>query len=137
MLIKFTPGMNPQTLEILAEKLGLRGFILEGTGLGHVSSSFIPVLKQLTDKGLFIGMTSQCRFGRVNMNVYENGRDLMKAGVTPLDNMLAETALVKLMWVLGFLGEKASPQDIRSLMTQNLCGEIGGRTGPQQPLTNW
>ncbi|MCS7133947.1 MAG: Glu-tRNA(Gln) amidotransferase subunit GatD [Candidatus Caldarchaeum sp.] len=131
MLIKFYPGMKPQTLETLAEKMNLRGFILEGTGLGHVASSFIPTLKNLTDSGVFVGMTSQCRFGRVNMKVYENGRDLMRAGVTPLDNMLAETALVKLMWVLGYLGEKASLDDVRNLMTRNLCGEIGGRTGPQ------
>ncbi|MCS6783677.1 MAG: Glu-tRNA(Gln) amidotransferase subunit GatD [Candidatus Caldarchaeum sp.] len=131
MLVKFTPGMHPQTLEILAEKMNLRGLILEGTGLGHVASSFIPVLKRLTDSGMFVGMTSQCRFGRVNMNVYENGRDLLRAGVTPLDNMLAETALVKLMWVLGFLGEKAQLDEVRNLMARNLCGEIGGRTRPQ------
>lgn len=131
MLIKFYPGMNPEAVEILVEKFRLRGIILEGTGLGHVASSFIPVLKKLDEEGVFVGMTSQCRFGRVNMNVYENGRDLMRAGVTPLDNMLSETALVKLMWVLGVLGEKASLEDVRGLMQKNLCGEISGRTGPQ------
>jgi len=46
-------------------------------------------------------MTSQCLGGRVNLNVYDTGRDLLSAGVIPGEDMLPETALVKLMWVLG------------------------------------
>ncbi|MEM4284028.1 MAG: Glu-tRNA(Gln) amidotransferase subunit GatD, partial [Candidatus Caldarchaeum sp.] len=135
MLVKFFPGMKPEALELLVERMGLRGVILEGTGLGHVASSFVPVLKSLREKGVFVGMTSQCRFGRVNMNVYENGRDLMRAGVIPLDNMLPETALVKLMWVLGKLGQKAAYEEVKNLMLTDICGEIGGRTGPQPLFT--
>ena len=46
-------------------------------------------------------MTSQCIWGRVDMNVYDTGRDLLDAGVIPLEDMLSETALVKLMWSLA------------------------------------
>ena len=133
MLVKFYPGMPPETLQILREKLRIRGFILEGTGLGHVSSSFIPVARQLVEEGVFIGMTSQCKFGRVNMYVYDNGRDLMRAGITPLDDMLAETALVKLMWSLGKLGENADREAVAELMTRNLVGEMNNRSMP----TGW
>ncbi len=132
MLIKFFPGMKPEVLEILVERLGLRGLILEGTGLGHVASSFIDVIKQLTCRGIFVGMASQCKFGRVNMNVYDNGRDLMRAGAVPLNDMLAETALVKLMWVLGKIGERTDIEQVRTLMLTNLAGEIGNRTVLQQ-----
>ena len=38
---------------------------------------------------------------RVNMNVYDTGRDLLSFGVIPTDDMFPETALVKLMWALG------------------------------------
>jgi glutamyl-tRNA(Gln) amidotransferase subunit D len=106
---------------------------LEGTGLGHVASSFVPVIRELTGSGVFVGMTSQCRYGRVNMKVYDNGRDLMRAGAVPLDDMLPETALVKLMWVLGRLGGKPAYEDVKSLMLKNICGEIGARTLPQPP----
>jgi glutamyl-tRNA(Gln) amidotransferase subunit D len=133
MLVKFFPGMKPETLTILVEKLGLRGVILEGTGLGHVASSFVPVIRELTGSGVFVGMTSQCRYGRVNMKVYDNGRDLMRAGAVPLDDMLPETALVKLMWVLGRFGGKPAYEDVKSLMLKNICGEIGARTLPQPP----
>jgi len=53
--------------------------------------------------------TRECRcctgfavhLGRVNMHVYDTGRDLLDRGVIPLDDMLPETGLVKLMWALG------------------------------------
>ena len=48
-----------------------------------------------------MGMTSQCIWGRVNMNVYSMGRELTRRGVEPLEDMLPETALVKMMWSLG------------------------------------
>jgi len=130
MLVKFYPNMPPETLLILREKLRLRGFIIEGTGLGHVNADFIPVLKQLVDEGVFVGMTSQCKFGRVNMFVYENGRDIMRVGVTPLDDMLSETALVKLMWCLGKMGEKHDVDEIRKMMLTNMAGELYSRSLP-------
>ncbi|GBC69173.1 L-asparaginase 1 [archaeon HR01] len=128
LLLKFYPGMSPEVLEVLRERLCLRGVVLEGTGLGHVSSSFIPTLKRLRDEGVFVGMTSQCRYGRVDMLVYDNGRDLLRAGVVPLDNMLAETALVKLMWVLARAEEY---EEVKRLMATNLVGEMGGRSMPE------
>ena len=129
VLIKYHPSLRPEILEILWEKLGLRGFIIEGTGLGHVSSAYIDVLKSLRDGGVFVGMTSQCRNGRVNMMVYDNGRDLMKAGVVPLDDMISETALVKLMWLLARFDD-AGPDEIAKHMLANYVGEVGGRSLP-------
>ncbi len=128
-LIKFFPSMKPDILNILAD-IGIKGFVIEGTGLGHVSSNWVPVIKELTEIGVFVGMTSQCKFGRVNMNVYDSGRDLLRAGVVPLDDMLAEVALVKLMWILGNFGDRAELEDIKELMLMNVAGEIRSRTLP-------
>lgn len=128
-LVKFFPSMKPDILGILADS-GIRGFIIEGTGLGHVSSDWVPIIRELTERGIFVGMTSQCKFGRVNMNVYDTGRDLLKAGVVPLDDMLSEVALVKLMWTLGNLGEGAGLEEIKKLMLMNIAGEIYSRSLP-------
>ncbi len=128
-LIKFFPSMKPDILTILAEK-GTKGFIIEGTGLGHVSSDWVPVIRELTKDGIFIGMTSQCKFGRVNMNVYDSGRDLQKAGVVPLDDMLSEVALVKLMWTFGNLADGAELDEVKKLMLTNIAGEIYSRSLP-------
>jgi glutamyl-tRNA(Gln) amidotransferase subunit D len=118
-ILYFYPGMKP---EDIPEK---KGIVLAGTGLGHVSTSLLPRITKLIKNGSVIIMTSQCLFGRVNMRVYSAGRDLIKAGVLPGEDMLPETAYVKLMWVLAHAKNK---QDIEQLMMTNIAGEIAERT---------
>lgn len=118
-LVYFYPGMRP---EDIPEK---RGIVLMGTGLGHVSGDLIPRLKELLDSGSVIVMTSQCLYGRVNMNVYSTGRDLLKIGVIPAEDMLPEVAYVKLMWVLGHTDDR---EEVKKLLLRNMAGEISERT---------
>ncbi len=122
-LVKYHPGFNPEIIEKLLD-MGYRGIILEGTGLGHVGSVCIKAIERARDMGVFIGMTSQCIWGRVNMNVYYTGRDLQRAGVTPLEDMLAEIAVVKLMWVLA---QTDNIEEIKRLMLTNIAGEFSHR----------
>lgn len=122
-LIKFYPTMNPEYLEHLLDR-HVRGIILEGTGLGHVSSRLYAPLERAANESVFIGMTSQCIWGAVNMNVYYTGRDLLQRGVVPLGDMLAETALVKLMWVLG---QSKDLDEIKKTMLTNIVGELSSR----------
>jgi len=98
-----------------------RGLILMGTGLGHVPNRLIPRLEELIKKGTIIVMTSQCINGRVNLNVYSTGRDLLRIGVIPGEDMLPETACVKLMWALAH-GE--NKDEVEKLMLTNIAGEI-------------
>jgi len=128
-LVKFHPGFNPEILEWYVER-GYRGIILEGTGLGHVSEACYPALRRAYDAGVLVGMTSQCLWGRVRMTVYETGRELLALGVLPLADMLPETALVKAMWVLA---QTKSLEEARSLMLENLAGEISEREFPSPP----
>jgi glutamyl-tRNA(Gln) amidotransferase subunit D len=104
-LIQITPGQEPNILDWYAQ-MGYKGIILELTGLGHVpsqqaESNWLPTIKRLTDKGLVICGAPQTIYGRLNPNVYSAGRDLQKTGLIFLDDMLPETAFVKLGWVLG------------------------------------
>ena len=122
-LVKFYPGMDPGIIDWCVTN-GRRGLILEGTGLGHVSERCYPSLERAVESGMFVGMTSQCLWGRVDMNVYSTGIDLQKIGVHPLEDMLPETALVKLMWVLG---QTEDPGKIAEMMHTNLAGEISPR----------
>lgn len=123
-LLKFNPGFDPTLIDTLREK-GYRGLVLEGTGLGHVSSlCYQPIKKAITD-GMMIGMSSQCVWGRVRMTVYSTGRELLNLGVIPLDNMLSEVALAKMMWVLGNYHDQ---NEAKKMMTTNLAGEIQERS---------
>jgi glutamyl-tRNA(Gln) amidotransferase subunit D len=120
-LIKFYPGFDPTVLDHLAKERQVRGIILEGTGLGHLSSGTVKKVAELTKRGVFVGMASQCIWGHVDLSVYDTGRDLLGVGVVPLENTISETAFVKLCWAL------ANFDDVSEVMLQNLIGEFSVR----------
>ncbi len=120
-LIYYYPGMPLEVMERMLE--GMHGAVIMGTGLGHVASEFVPLLREKIRDGMVIGMTTQCIYGRVNLNVYSTGRELKHAGVIPLEDMLPEVAYVKLMWLLA----NYEPEDVTHLMRENLRGEIEKR----------
>jgi glutamyl-tRNA(Gln) amidotransferase subunit D len=123
-LVKFHPGVNPDLITWYVDK-EYRGLILEGTGLGHVGKYCFAAIREAVEKGLIVAMTSQCIWGRTDMNVYDQGRDLLAMGVIPLEDMLSETALVKLMWVLG---QTQDAEKAKTLLTTNLAHEFTPRT---------
>ncbi|ASI99751.1 Glu-tRNA(Gln) amidotransferase subunit GatD [Thermococcus celer] len=119
-LVKAFPGIQPEVIDFFVDN-GYRGLVIEGTGLGHVPNYLIDSIKRATEEGVAVCMTSQCLYGRVNLNVYSTGRRLLKAGVIPCEDMLPETAYVKLMWVLGHTDD---PEEVRGMMLTNYAGEI-------------
>ncbi|MEM4097933.1 MAG: Glu-tRNA(Gln) amidotransferase subunit GatD [Candidatus Micrarchaeaceae archaeon] len=128
-LVKFYPNSDPGIIDFYAGK-GYKGIIIEGTGLGHVAVSTIhkeydwkDSIKRAVDKGIVVGMASQCIYGRVNTNVYRNLRILSGLGVVYCKDMTAETALVKLGWLLGNYNEN----EAKSLLDKNIAGEIKDR----------
>ena len=122
-LLKFHPGFNSEIIDKIIE-LDTKGIILEGTGLGHVNSRCNKSIKKAIDSGMFVGMTSQCLQGRIKMTVYSAGRDLLNIGVIPLEDMLPETALVKLMWAYGNYENK----EIKNIMLNNIAREYTERS---------
>ncbi len=123
-LIKVYPGMPQEAVEWPLH-LGYKGVVIEGTGLGHTPSYIFPAIKKLIDHGIIVAMTSQCLWGRINMNVYRTGVELLRMGVIPCEDMLPETALVKLMWCLA---NAKNEDEVKQLMLTNLVGEINPRT---------
>ena len=113
---------------------GFKGLVIEGTGLGHMPLDVIDrytkehskirkSLQDLIKSGTIIVMTTTCLFGKVNMNVYSKGIDLLNIGVISGEDMLSETALVKLSWLLGNYNKERAKELIR----KNLRGEINER----------
>ena len=120
-LLKFTPGMDPELLDVVE---GSAGLVLEGTGLGHVHTDLIPRIEELIDDGTTTVMTSQCLDGRVCDRVYDTGRDLLEAGVIEAGDTLPGTAKVKLMWAL------ANADAVEEAMETSLAGELQERSVP-------
>jgi glutamyl-tRNA(Gln) amidotransferase subunit D len=126
-LVKFYPGQDPDILDYYALKY--KGLVIETTGLGHVAAgdsklSWIPKLKKYIREGLVVCAAPQTIFGRLDPYVYSNGRELLDAGVIFLEDMLPETALIKLGWVLGHHGWK---KYVKDKMLENVAGEFNDR----------
>ena len=119
-LIKYYPGYDPKFIDKIIDE-GYKVIIFEGTGLGHIGRVMYDHVKKAKEKDLFLGMTSQCIDGRVNMNVYESGRDLLQLGITPLSDIIPETALVKAMWALG---NSKNSEEMKKIMLENIASEF-------------
>ena len=119
-LIKYTPGASIDVIDHYI-KNNYKGIVIEGTGLGHVGTEWIPRIKDATEKNIPVVITSQCLSGRICNRVYDTGRDMLAAGIIEGEDMLPEVALVKLMWTLA---QTQKPEEIRKIMTTNIAGEI-------------
>ena len=125
-LVKTYPGIGSDIIEDLIGA-GYKGIVLEGTGLGHAPQSLFEGIERAIKRGVPVVMTSQCLWGRVDMKVYSTGRDLLRIGVIPGEDMLPEVAWVKLMWVLAHVEDL---EQVLGLMLENLAGEITLGTRP-------
>jgi len=126
-LLKIYPGQSPEILDYYLKKK-YKGIVLEMSGLGHVPTgrarkgkSWIKKLKELQKRGMIICATSQTIYGRVDPFVYSNGREILKTGVIYLEDMLPETAFVKIGWVLAKTTKK---EDVKKLMLTNIAHEL-------------
>jgi glutamyl-tRNA(Gln) amidotransferase subunit D len=130
-VVKVYPGQNPDILDYYLKK-GYKGLILELPGLGHTPAidsrkSWIPILKKIQERGIIVCAAAQTINGRLDSYVYSNGRELMNAGVIYLEDMLSETAFVKLGWVLGHKDWAKDKNVVREKMLTNFAGELNNR----------
>ncbi len=122
-IVYYYPGMHPDLVDALVEK-GYHGIVIAGTGLGHVNKPLYPALKRAIAAGVHVVMAVQTLWGYAQMYVYDTGRDLLDLGIVPLENMLPETALMKLSWVLGHTRDHA---EVMRMMRRPVSHEITER----------
>ena len=100
--------------------------LIEGTGLGHTplsahkeNNKIFEEIKLLT-QNMPVVMTSQTINGRVNMNVYTNGRNLKNTGILghQLD-ITPSTAYMKIAWLLS-----NHQENFKALYKANVTGEL-------------
>jgi len=139
-LVKSYPGSDPEIVDWHVDK-GCRGIIIEGSGLGHVPTSerdidigqlqtnpsWIPHIQSAIEQGVVVVITTQTLYGRVHPFVYRNLRLLYKTGAVFGEDMLPETAYIKLGWLLGHEKENDF-EKVRNAMQTNIAGEISRET---------
>ena len=124
-LIKLYPGISAGILEA-ALLPPLQGMVLETYGKGSVPENiadFTNTLHLATELGTVLVSISQCLEKSPEPGGYQSDAALEEAGVIAGGDMTLEAAFAKLFTLLA---SGHTVEAVRTLMQQNLCGEMTG-----------
>jgi len=123
VVLKIFPGISEKVIQSVLNTPGLKGVILESYGSGNAPNKtwFIDLLKETISSGVYVVNVSQCSRGSVSMGKYETSIELEKIGLINGKDITTESALAKLMYLLG---ENTPKNMFKSVFETPLRGEI-------------
>lgn len=103
VVLKIFPGISRITVHTILNIPNLKGVVLETYGAGNATTEawFLEELTLALQRGVYIINVSQCYGGSVVMELYETGSTLNKIGLINGKNMTTESAIAKMMYLLG------------------------------------
>lgn len=122
-ILKLFPGIQENVVEAVLSTKGLKAVVLETYGSGNAPRKewLLRRLSEASRSGLVIVNVTQCSAGTVEMERYETGYHLMEAGIVSGYDSTTESAVTKLMFLLG---HNYSPEEVRRRMNEAIAGEI-------------
>jgi L-asparaginase len=123
-LLKLFPNLSPNFLDRLNLQ-NIRALIVEAFGSGnfpiHGEQSLLPFFTKCIQNDILLIITSQAAYDAVDLNNYESGRKARDLGALSARDMTTESALTKIMYLLGTNGNTG---DLAQQFKLNLAGEI-------------
>lgn len=122
-VVRLFPGMTRQWFASQMRCEGLKAVIIETYGNGNAPTAdwFLEELELAARHGLIIVSITQCRGGVVEQGVYATSKGLEQLGVIGGADLTLESAMVKLMVLLG---RKLKTAEVKKLMGVSIAGEI-------------
>ncbi len=123
VVLKIFPGITKEVVKNILSIQGLKGVILETYGSGNAPNEkwFLKLLKEAIDKNIQVINVTQCSGGSVIMGNYETSVQLQKIGIISGNDITTESAIAKLMYMLG---EKIPKMKFKSIFETSLRGEM-------------
>lgn len=123
VVLKLFPGITEQAVKAILEIPNLKGIVLETYGSGNAPtySWFITLLEKAIKSGIHIVIVTQCVGGSIILGHYETSVDLKRIGVIDGKDITTESAIAKLMYLLGVDIDK---NEFKSLFETPLRGEL-------------
>lgn len=123
VVLKLFPGISKKITSAILNAKGVKAVIIESFGAGNASTQewFIKELEQAIARGIIILNITQCHEGRVIQGMYETSSQFKKMGVISGADLTFESAVTKLMFLLG---QKLKKQEIEKQLLKNLRGEL-------------
>lgn len=122
-VLKLFPGISKKITSAIINTPGIKAIVLETFGAGNATTQewFINELKNAISKNIIILNITQCSEGKVVQGMYETSSQLKKIGVIGGADLTFESAITKLMFLLG---QNLSHSKIKKLLEENLRGEL-------------
>lgn len=124
-LLKLYPGVNPDIFDYLKESY--KGIIIESFGNGGLpfeGRNLLEKVKELTEKGIAVVITTQCLEEGEDLLLYEVGHKVAQHPVILTGDMNSEAIVAKLMWALG---QSNSLVDVKQIMETPIAGDLTSR----------
>lgn len=123
VVLTLFPGIQKEIVASLLKVKGLKAVVLKTYGSGNAPQLewLIEELNEAQKRGIIIINITQCSSGSVEMKRYEAGMHLLQTGVICGYDSTMESALTKLMFLLG---HQLNFQEIQKAMLSDLAGEI-------------
>ncbi len=123
VILKLFPSITKQVVQGILEIPNLKGVILETYGSGNAPTEewFIRLLQEAIHKKIYIVDVTQCVGGSVILGQYETSLQLQKIGLINGKNITTESAIAKMMYLLG---ENIDKTDFKKHFESPLRGEM-------------
>ncbi|NMD71041.1 asparaginase [Bacillus sp. DNRA2] len=121
-LLKLYPGTKPEIFDYI--KAHYKGVIIESFGNGGVpieERSLLPKVKNLTESGLAVLISTQCLEEGHDLFLYEVGRKVAQYDVIVSGDMNTEAIVAKLMWALG---QTSDPQAVKAIIETPIAWDL-------------